>query len=379
MKYLITLVGMLALFSCSNKNQFTLDGNIKGVTKDKIVLGTFQGRDMLGIDTVDVLNGKFRFEIESLPTSTYALRLLKKNVSMSAILENGNITLNADIKDAERGYIQQIEMIGGKNQELITRFHNMKFEILRHERYANATEIVAKIKKTKDHDEFIELNKKLQALAPNLEEEVKTAQLKLIRDNLDQYFVSQIFWVVQKITTAEEVKEIYDLLPAESQKNERVVNVMNDIRIKESIQPGKPAPDFTLKTPEGEDLSLIDLRGKIVLVDFWASWCKPCRASFPHMKELYGKYHAKGFEILGVTNDSNHKAWKKAIKDDELPWLNVADEFPTEGPVRTAKVITSYGMDYLPSTVLIDKQGIIIAKLLHGEELDKKLEELFGL
>lgn len=378
MKYFNTLVMMLALFACSNKNQFTLDGSIKGVSSDKIVLGNFQGREMVGIDTVDVVDGKFRFEMESLPTSTYVLRLLENNVSLSAILEHGNISLHADIKDAERGYIQKIEMDGGKNQDLITRFNDMKFEILKHERYANAVEIVAKIKKTKDHDEFVELNKKLQTLAPNLEEEVKVAQLKLIRENVDQYFVPQVFWIVQKITSAEEVKEIYAQLPVESQKNDRVVQVMNDIRIKESIQPGKPAPDFTLKTPEGENLSLTDLRGKIVLVDFWASWCKPCRASFPHMKELYKKYNSKGFEVLGITNDTNHNAWKKAIKDDGIPWLNVADEFPTEGPVRTAKVITSYGMDYLPSTVLIDKEGIIIAKLLHGDELDKKLEELFG-
>ncbi len=112
------------------------------------------------------------------------------------------------------------------------------------------------------------------------------------------------------------------------------------------------------------------------MVDFWASWCKPCRASFPHMKELYKKYHAKGFEILGVTNDSNHKAWKKAIKNDEIPWLNVADEFPVNS--APARVISEYGMDYLPSTVLIDKDGIIIAKLLHGNELDQKLKEIFG-
>lgn len=95
------------------------------------------------------------------------------------------------------------------------------------------------------------------------------------------------------------------------------------------------------------------------------------------MKDLYKKYHAKGFEILGVTNDTNHKAWKKAIKDDGIPWLNVADEFPIKH--SPARVISEYGMDYLPSTVLIDKEGVIIAKLLHGHELDDKLKEIFGV
>lgn len=378
MRYLITLACTLALFACGNKNQFILDGNIKGVEKDKIVLGTFQGREMVGIDTAEVVNGKFHFERENLPTSAYALRLLDRKVSLSAILENGNLNLSADVKDAERGYIQKITLRGCTNYDLAYQFNNMQYEILKHEKYANAADIAAKIRKTKDHDEYVALKEKLNALAPNLKEEVAAAQLKLVKENVDQYFVTQVFWIVQKITNTENVKEIYAQLPESSKKSDRVVTVMNDIKAKERIQPGKTAPNFTLKTPDGEELSLADLKGKIVLVDFWASWCKPCRASFPHMKELYGKYHAKGFEILGVTNDSNHKAWKKAIKDDELPWLNVADEFPTEGPVRTANVITLYGMDYLPSTVLIDREGVIIAKLLHGHELDDKLKEIFG-
>ncbi|NOU59301.1 TlpA disulfide reductase family protein [Marinifilum caeruleilacunae] len=376
MRYLITLVCALALFACGNKNQFTLEGNIKGVEKDKIVLGTFQGREMVGIDTAEVVNGTFRFERESLPTGSYVLRLLESKVSLGGIFENGNLTLSADIKNAERGYIPEITLQGGKNYDLADRFNNMQYEILKHEKYANAADIAAKIKKTKDHEEYVALKEKLNALAPKLEEEVKAAQLKLVKENVDQYFVTQVFWIVQQITSPEDVKAIYAQLPESSKKSERVVTVMEDIKAKERIQPGKTAPNFTLKTPEGEDLSLSDLKGKIVLVDFWASWCKPCRASFPHMKELYQKYHAKGFEVLGVTNDTNHKAWKKAIKDDGIPWLNVADEFPIQH--SPAKVISEYGMDYLPSTVLIDREGIIIAKLLHGDELDQKLEELFG-
>ena len=113
---------------------------------------------------------------------------------------------------------------------------------------------------------------------------------------------------------------------------------------------------------------------KPVLVDFWASWCGPCRASIPHLKELYAKYKQKGFEIVGVTNDTDHAAWKKAIEDDKSMWIHVADIFPEKG--GRAEVVSKYAAHYLPTLYLIDKEGRMIGKVEHTE-LDTKLEELF--
>ncbi|WP_321307161.1 TlpA disulfide reductase family protein [Marinifilum fragile] len=378
MRILVALVLVTTLFSCGEKNQFVLHGHIKGVKNDKIVLGTYDRGvgSVQGIDTVNVVDGRFTIEKPSLKIGTYILQLLDAKISLGVILENGNLNLEADRKDDHRGYIQKVSLKGAQNQELVNQFHDMKSELLKQEKYANCRNVAEKLKCAKDHDEYVELNEELSRLAPHLEEEVKTAQLELVQKNKDKYFVTQVFPFLKSIASIEQIKELYAQLPESTQKSKNVLDMMEDVKAKERIQLGKVAPDFTLKTPEGEDLSLTDLRGKIVLVDFWASWCKPCRASFPHMKELYKKYQKKGFEILGVTNDSNHKAWKKAIKDDELPWVNVADEFPVN--YSPARVISEYGMDYLPSTVLIDREGVIIAKLLHDDELDKKLKEIFG-
>jgi peroxiredoxin len=378
MRILVALLLVATLFSCGEKNQFVLNGHIKGVKSDQIVLGTYDRSKgvFLGIDTADVVDGRFTFEKPSLEVENYTLQLLDAKISLGALLENGNITLEADRKDAQRGYIQNVSLKGAKNQALIEKFHGMKDEILKQEKYAECKELAGKLKSVKDRYEYLEINEKINKLAPNLEDEVKAAQLDMLEKNVNQFFVVQVFPFIQRIASGEQIKSLHAKLPASLKQHDNVDKVMKDIAIKESIQPGKVAPDFTLKTPEGKDLSLTDLRGQIVLVDFWASWCKPCRASFPHMKDLYKKYHKKGFEILGITNDTNHKAWKKAIKDDGIPWLNVADEFPIKH--SPAKVISEYGMDYLPSTVLIDKEGVIIAKLLHGDELDHKLEEIFG-
>jgi thiol-disulfide isomerase/thioredoxin len=124
-----------------------------------------------------------------------------------------------------------------------------------------------------------------------------------------------------------------------------------------------------------KDFTLSSLRGKYVLIDFWASWCGPCRASVPHLREIYAKYKDKGFEIVGITNDVDHDDWKRAIEDDQSIWIHVADVFPEEK--KKAEVISKYAAHNLPSLYLIDKDGKMVGKIEHAQ-LDAKLEEIFG-
>lgn len=137
---------------------------------------------------------------------------------------------------------------------------------------------------------------------------------------------------------------------------------------------GTEAPVFTEETPEGTKLSLKDLRGKVVLIDFWASWCGPCRRDNPHVVGLYNKYKDKGFEILGVSLDQTRERWLDAIAADKLTWKHVSDLKGWQA--APAKL---YGVSGIPFTVLVDKQGNIIAKGLRGAALDQKLVELFGM
>lgn len=270
MKILAVLLSVFTLISCGEKHQFVLNGEIKGIAGDKIVLGTFDRSSgkVHGIDTVDVVDGKFEFKQPTLEVGQYALQLLDSKLSMSAILENGTLKLEADSKDAQRGYIQAVNLTGGKNQDLIVKYHNMKSEVLSQEKYANCKEAAEKLKSVKDRYEYLELNEKLNKLAPNLESEVKQAQLDLVKKNSDQFFVTQIFPFIKNVATVEEIKDIYNLLPESSKQHTNVVAEMKDIEIKESIQPGKVAPNFTLKTPEGKYLSLSELKGQVVLIDF---------------------------------------------------------------------------------------------------------------
>ncbi len=140
------------------------------------------------------------------------------------------------------------------------------------------------------------------------------------------------------------------------------------------LAPGNPAPEITLNDPSGNSRSLSDLKGKVVLIDFWASWCRPCRAENPNVVRLYNKYKNKGFDIFSVSLDQQADKWIAAIEQDGLVWENHVSDLLG----WNTSVTSLYGFSGIPYTVLIDKQGNIIASKLRGPSLEAKLKEIFG-
>ncbi|PHN01335.1 hypothetical protein CRP01_37745 [Flavilitoribacter nigricans DSM 23189 = NBRC 102662] len=140
-----------------------------------------------------------------------------------------------------------------------------------------------------------------------------------------------------------------------------------------SLMVGGTAPDFTQETPEGEMLTLSDLRGKVVLIDFWASWCGPCRKENPNVVRVYNQYKDKGFEILSVSLDNKKDRWLQAIEKDQLEWHHVSD---LKG--WSNEVAQTYDVHSIPQTILLDPEGKILARNLRGRSLEAKLAELFG-
>ncbi|MGZ5243303.1 MAG: TlpA family protein disulfide reductase [Bacteroidia bacterium] len=134
---------------------------------------------------------------------------------------------------------------------------------------------------------------------------------------------------------------------------------------------GKFAPEIMSQTPEGATFKLTSTRGKYILIDFWASWCAPCRQENPNVKKLYDKYKSKGFEIVSVSFDKDPVAWKKAIAEDKMNWIHVSDLLEFQSAAAQTYIITA-----IPSTFLLDRDGRIIAKNLRGKELERKLAEV---
>ena len=135
-----------------------------------------------------------------------------------------------------------------------------------------------------------------------------------------------------------------------------------------NVQIGAVAPAFTQPTPEGKQVALASYRGRYVLVDFWASWCKPCRAENPALLKAYNTFKSRNFDVLSVSIDNNRDKWLKAIADDQLPWTQVSDLHGGDGEVPRL-----YGIHSIPQNFLLDPQGKILAVNLHGAELEAAL------
>lgn len=159
-------------------------------------------------------------------------------------------------------------------------------------------------------------------------------------------------------------------------KNENAdvtANITQQIRQVSLFAVGGIPPDIVQTTPEGDSLNLYDLRGKVVLVDFWASWCRPCRKANPEVVALYQKYKDKGFDVLGISLDRKKERWLKAIEQDKLTWHHVSD---LKGWKNAAALL--YGVRSIPQTFLLDKEGRILAHNLKGPDLANKLKQIFG-
>ncbi len=335
---LFVLFGTSLVFSQANVK---ITGNIQNKANfDKIYLEDIITQQELA--SADLSNeGDFSIEATVDKANFYRLRLDQENYLILIIEPNENITVKADVKE-----LYSPEIKGSKNSSLI----------------------YSTFKSSQEFDE------KIEKYAQKIQEEKQAYLRKFILDNLNSlstlFFIDELsiekdFDVYKKLD-----KSLYVKYP----DNFLVLELHKKVQGADFLSIGSDAPEIDLPNPAGKNIKLSSLRGKYVLIDFWAAWCRPCRVESPNMVKLYNKYNNKGFEIYSVSLDQTKDAWLKAIEQDGLgKWTHVSDlQYWNSAAGR------DYGVESIPFTVLIDKDGKIIAKGLRGEDLEKKLAEIFN-
>jgi len=212
-----------------------------------------------------------------------------------------------------------------------------------------------------------ELEQKYTALMDQL----KDAQVNFVKTNTTSFYAPVVMARLKSNMSLDEIKEIYNAwAPEVKAADEATAKYISAL---ENIQPGVKAPDITGKDQNGKEVSLSGLKGKVVLVDFWATWCGPCRASLPHVKEVYEKYNSKGLEVLAVSLDRSEEPWKEYIANSGMgmeKYVNIYD-----APVKNAD---NYAIQYIPSKFIIDAEGNMVGRFDGEQELDAKLAEIFA-
>lgn len=193
---------------------------------------------------------------------------------------------------------------------------------------------------------------------------------KFIKDYPESIVSASFLSIFSTAWGKSEVIELYKLFPDENKNNAYSKKIEDYIQLNKNLQIGDRYVDFEMNNKSGDKVKLSENLGKLTLLEFWASWCGPCRAENPNLVNTYSDFNPKGFEIFSVSLDDNSENWKKAIKEDKLIWTHVSD---LEGQSNKAGLI--YGIKGIPDNFLLDETGKIIGRNLRGESLNKKLKE----
>ena len=362
LSYALLATAALGIVSCAgNQNGYTVNGNIKeGATDgDTILIQKEQGRSLVPVDTILVKNNKFSFTGTQDTATMRYLTFTKKDgnaITAKFVLENGQI--NIDITD-------KAKVSGTVSNDALQSF-NEQMEALNQK-----AEPLAKIIYNPETDEETRNSKMAEFEA--LENEYRTTIDNAVINNITNLTGISLYKSAYYNYSTEKNDSILKLIPEMYQTDEGIAFIKKTVEKQKATAPGQKFIDFEMKTPEGEAIKLSDYigKGKVVLIDFWASWCGPCRHEMPNIVAAYKQYKDKNFEIVGVSLDRDLEAWKKAIKDDGITWPQMSDLkfWQSEGAQL-------YAVNSIPHTVLVDGEGTILARGLHGEELQTKLAEV---
>lgn len=367
----ITLLALftLSIISCNNlkDNEFLISGTANGIENGKKVFVEIQDENgVIAKDTGVIENGKFELKGSTDNIDLGFIRIENEKINLPIILEEGKIKINI-VKDS----LQKSTIEGTFNNDKFQKFNNESVAILEKVKKFEK-ENNPKMQKALAAKDTVTVNK-IKKEYKNFQNDMNDYSKTFIKNNPDA-FISVLLlenFLMREYIPATEIKSFYDKLDKKLVNTKSAQNIKKTLDLMLAVVIGKPAPKFSAKSPEGKLISLDESLGKVTIVDFWASWCAPCRKENPNVVALYNEYHSKGLNIIGVSLDQDAKKWKDAIAKDNLSWIHVSNLKYWDEPIGK-----QYGISSIPATFILDAKGNIVAKDLRGDALRAKVKEL---
>jgi len=336
----------------ADSGKMTVSGDFRGLPEKQVTFLYFAGGNRI-VDSVKVNMGQFKWNSTISEPVMVETMLFNKHFRFYA--EPGKISITGDS-------YASIEVRGSKS----------------HEDYLDYTKRLEDLAAQEDllYAKWGKGSKEEQVILESAIAKLADSQMVRVEGYIKEHPGTHLsMTLVREIATMgsyDQVNRIFGTLDLSLQNSEAGKHVANRLKLLRRSELGMEILNFTQNDIMGKPVKITDLRGKYVLIDFWASWCGPCRAENPNLKNAFNRYKNKDFTILGISLDEKEDNWKRAVKEDQLPWIQISE---VNGLKNT--VASYYGIVGIPSTLLIDPQGKIIARNLRGAKLDKKLAEIF--
>ncbi|WP_188604440.1 TlpA disulfide reductase family protein [Aquaticitalea lipolytica] len=380
MKKLFSLILIVSLFISCNETTKKNDGYVISGTADgvyngiRVYLKTIdeRGRDFYQ-DTAVVVDGKFKFEGKIDIPEMWFLSVNSIDGYIPIMVENENITVTVNKDNINTSTIH-----GTKANDALTEY-NEGFNILLEKRSKIGRENMGVLRST---DSIEKAN--FSATMAEMEKEMNSYPFDFLANHKDNYFSLKLIESLMTSSSIDlsKIEDSFNNLDESVKSSGYGRVVFSKISVQKlenerlgSLNLGKVAPNFTAPDPNGKMISLNEIKGKVTIIDFWASWCGPCRRENPNVVKTYNKYHNKGLEIISVSLDraGQKDKWLKAIEDDKLTWHHVSNLNYFNDPVAK-----QYNIQSIPSTYILDSEGKIAAKNLRGKALEDKVAELLN-